>query len=134
VEVATHTDHLASQAQRYGRRWELLWQRLYGKESADRQAALAVLVDRTRDYSDALVDPGAATRLGDPNVDVAVKGRLISPFTGKAIEALSVPFRFIRRVEPETPAIVTAVDSQRRTLLDVGGVRMHYSAEGLHLI
>jgi CRISPR-associated endonuclease/helicase Cas3 len=134
VEVATNMDHLASQAQTYGRRWELLWQRLYGKQSAERQAALAVLVDRTRDYSDALVDPDAATRLGDPNVDTAVLGRLISPFTGTAIGALSIPYRFIRGVEPDTPAIVTAVDGQGRTLLDVGGMRMHYGVEGLHRI
>jgi CRISPR-associated endonuclease/helicase Cas3 len=134
VEVATHTDHLASQAQTYGRRWELLWQRLYGKQSAERQAALAVLVDRTRDYSDALVDPDAATRLGDPNVDVVVKGKLVSPFTGNAIQALSVPYRFIRGVEPDASAIVTTVDRLGRTLLQVGGVHMHYGIEGLHLL
>jgi CRISPR-associated endonuclease/helicase Cas3 len=36
VEVATNTDHLASQVQTYGPRWERLWRRLYGKQSADR--------------------------------------------------------------------------------------------------
>jgi CRISPR-associated endonuclease/helicase Cas3 len=46
VETATHADHLETRARAYGARWLALWGRLYGRTTAERQQALAALVDR----------------------------------------------------------------------------------------
>jgi hypothetical protein len=82
VELATHTDHLEARARVYGERWIPLWHRLYGNAIAETQQAIAGLVDRTRDYSAALINERVQTRLGDGSVDVEVDGRLISPDRG----------------------------------------------------
>ena len=79
VELATHADHLEARAKIYGKRWVALWQRLYGHAIADRQQAIAGLVDRTLDYDQALVNERVPTRLGDGTVDVEVDGELLSP-------------------------------------------------------
>jgi hypothetical protein len=60
VELATHTDHLEARAQIYGARRIALWHRLYGKAMAETQQAIAGLVDRTRDYSAALINERGA--------------------------------------------------------------------------
>jgi hypothetical protein len=61
VELATHTDHLETRASFYGEPWVRLWHRLYGNAIADTQQAVAGLVDRTRDYGQALVNERVPT-------------------------------------------------------------------------
>jgi CRISPR-associated endonuclease/helicase Cas3 len=134
VELATHADHLETRAQTYGRRWVALWQRLYGNALADSQQALSGLVDRGVGYDQALVNERVPTRLGDGSVDVEVDGRLLSPFTGEAIDALSVRANWLRNAEPGSSATIVGVDAAGRTLIDVGGVRLMYGVEGLHRI
>jgi CRISPR-associated endonuclease/helicase Cas3 len=131
VELATHTDHLETRASSYGEPWLKLWHRLYGNAIADTQQALAGLVDRTRDYGQALVNERVPTRLGDGSVDVEVEGKLLSPFTGAIIDALSVRANWLRNVQPGSKAKVVAAIAGLTTL-DVGGVLFKYSIEGLH--
>src|SRR6478736_5506412 len=104
VELATHTDHLEARARVYGERWIALWHRLYGNAIAETQQAIAGLVDRTRDYSAALINERVPTRLGDGSVDVEVDGRLISPFTGERIKVLSIRRNWLRNAEPGSMA------------------------------
>ena len=132
VELATHTDHLEARARVYGKRWIALWHRLYGNAIAETQQAIAGLVDRTRDYSAALINERVPTRLGDGSVDVEVDGRLISPFTGERIKVLSIRGNWLRNAEPGSMADVVSIEATGRTTLDVDGVRFHYDVEGLH--
>ncbi len=132
VELATHTDHLEARARVYGERWIALWHRLYGNAIAETQQAIAGLVDRTRDYSAALINERVPTRLGDGSVDVEVDGRLISPFTGERIKALSIRGNWLRDAEPGSVAHAVSSDATGRTTLDVDGVRFRYDVEGLH--
>ena len=132
VELATHGDHLEARAKVYGERWVALWHRLYGNAIAERQQALAGLVDRTLDYEQALVNERVPTRLGDGSVDVAVDGELLSPFTGAAIDVLSIRANWMRRAQPGSKAQVITVETGGRTTLDVGGARFKYDVEGLH--
>jgi CRISPR-associated endonuclease/helicase Cas3 len=132
VELATHADQLEARASFYGERWVALWQRLYGNSIADSQQALAGLVDRTRDYGQAFVNERVPTRLGDGSVDVEVDGRLISPFTGASIDALSIRANWLRNAQPGSKANVVAVEAGGRTRLDIDGVHFTYDAEGLH--
>ncbi len=132
VELATHGDYLESRARAYGPRWVALWQRLYGKATADSQQAIAGLVDRSLGYEQALLDDRVPTRLGDGSVDVEVNGTLLSPFTGAAIDALSIRGNWLRKAPPGSMATVTGVDATGRTLIDVGGARLFYGVEGLH--
>jgi CRISPR-associated endonuclease/helicase Cas3 len=134
VELATHADHLEVRARIYGKRWEALWQRLYGKAMAEGQQALSGLVDRTRDYAQALVNERVPTRLGDGSVDVEVEGRLISPFTGERIDALSIRSNWLRGAAPSSRARIVSVEAGGRASIDVGGVRLAYDEEGLHRI
>ena len=132
VELATHTDHLEARARVYGERWIALWHRLYGNAIAETQQAIAGLVDRTRDYSAALINERVPTRLGDGSVDVEVDGGLISPFTGERIKVLSIRRNWLRNAEPGSMAHVVSIEATGRTTLDVDGVRFHYDVEGLH--
>jgi CRISPR-associated endonuclease/helicase Cas3 len=132
VELATHGDHLEARAKVYGERWVALWHRLYGNAIAERQQALAGLVDRTLDYEQALVNERVPTRLGDGSVDVEVDGELLSPFTGAAIDVLSIRANWMRRAQPGSKAQVITVETGGRTTLDVGGARFKYDVEGLH--
>ena len=134
VELATHTDHLEARARVYGERWIALWHRLYGKAIAETQQAMAGLVDRTRDYSAALINERVPTRLGDGSVDVEVDGQLISPFTGERIKVLSIRGNWLRNAEPGSMAHVVAIEAAGQTTLDVDGVRFHYDVEGLHRV
>jgi CRISPR-associated endonuclease/helicase Cas3 len=132
VELATHADHLERRAQTLGGRWVELWQRLYGRAMASGQQALAGLIDRSQSYDQALVNERVPTRLGDGSVDVEVRGNLVSPFTGKKIEALSIRANWIRKAEPGSPAAVEGSDDAGRTILSVDGVPFTYGVEGLH--
>jgi hypothetical protein len=132
VELATHTDHLEVRARVYGERWSALWHRLYGNAIAETQQAIAALVDRMRDYSAALINERVPTRLGDGSVDVEVDGRLISPFTGERIQALSIRGNWLRNAVPGSMAHVVSSEATGRTTLDVDGVRFNYDEEGLH--
>jgi CRISPR-associated endonuclease/helicase Cas3 len=131
VEFATHTDHLETRARFYGERWVSLWDRLYGKAIAATQQANAGLVDRTRDYGQALVNERVPTRLGDGSVDVEVDGELRSPFTGVTIDTLSIRGNWLRNAQPGSKAKVVTVNAGLTTL-EVGGVLFKYGTEGLH--
>jgi CRISPR-associated endonuclease/helicase Cas3 len=132
VELATHTDHLAARATVYGERWVALWQRVFGHAITDTQRALAGLIDRGAGYDRALINERIPTRLGDGTVDVEVEGTLLSPFTGVAIDALPIRANWLRDAEPGSTATINGVDATGRTLIDVGGVTLTYSVEGLH--
>jgi CRISPR-associated endonuclease/helicase Cas3 len=134
VELATHADHLEARARIYGDRWEALWQRLYGKAMAEAQQALSGLVDRAWDYKQAFVNGRVPTRLGDGSVDVEIDGKLVSPFTGAQIDALSIRSNWLRDAEPGSRARITAAEAGGRAYLDVGGVSLAYDEEGLHRI
>ena len=131
VERATHADRLEARARVFGERWVALWQRLYGRAIADTQQAVSGLIDRGAGYDRALVNERIPTRLGDGTVDVEVEGTLLSPFTGAAIDALPIRANWLRNVEPGSTATV-GVDANGRTHLDVAGLRLTYSIEGLH--
>jgi CRISPR-associated endonuclease/helicase Cas3 len=132
VELATHADYLEGAARTYGPRRAALWQRLYGKATVDSQQALAGLVDWSLGYDQALLDDRVPTRLGDGSVDVEVNGTLLSPFTGAAIDALSIRANWLRKAAPGSMATVQGVDAAGRTLVDVGGAQFVYGTEGLH--
>jgi CRISPR-associated endonuclease/helicase Cas3 len=132
VELATHADHLEARAGFYGEPWVQLWHRLYGNAIADTQQALAGLVDRTRDYGQALINERVPTRLGDGSVDVEVDGRLLSPFTGATVDTLSIRANWLRNAQPGSKANVISVELCGRTILDIDGVRFRYDIEGLH--
>ena len=89
------------------------------------------MVDRTRDYGQALVNERVPTRLGDGSVDVEVDGKLLSPFTGANIDTLSIRGNWLRNAQPGSKAKVVTVNAGL-TALDVGGVHLKYSTEGLH--
>jgi CRISPR-associated endonuclease/helicase Cas3 len=132
VELATHADHLEARATAYGERWVALWRRLYGEATADSQQALAGLTDWSQGYGHALVNERVRTRLGDGSVDIEVEGTLKSPFTGAAIEALSVRANWLRKAEPGSPATIIRTDTTGTAQIDVDGVRLVYGVEGLH--
>jgi hypothetical protein len=82
------------------------------------------------------VDARAQTRLGDGSIDIDVKGALVSPFTGADIERLAIRATWLRNTAPGTPARVVSYDRQGaggtlRTRLDIDGVPLAYSTEGL---
>ncbi len=132
VEMATHPEHLATLAEQLGGSWEALWQRLYGRDIAQRQAAEAGLIDWDRPYEDALVDEHLPTRLGEGKVTVvlATNSTLASPLDGKPIDAIAVPGRWLRGVPPDTCADVLS-SSNGVSRLRVGGVTLIYSELGL---
>jgi hypothetical protein len=130
--LATHVDYLEDRALAFGPRWVELWQCLYGHAMAAGQQALAGLVDRSLGYDQALVNERVPTRLGDGSVDVEVEGKLMSPFTGDLIDALSIRANWIRVAEPGSPAVVVGVDTVGRAFINVGGARFTYGIEGLH--
>jgi hypothetical protein len=122
----------ATRARFYGERWVQLWYRVYGAAIAESQQALAGLVDKTLGYDQALVNERVPTRLGDGTVDVEVDGELLSPFTGAAIDVLSIRANWLRRAQPGSKAEVITVEAGGRTILDVGGTRFKYDLEGLN--
>jgi CRISPR-associated endonuclease/helicase Cas3 len=132
VELATHLDHLEDRARKLGPRWVELWQRLYRQAMAAGQQALSGLVDRSRGYDQALVNERVPTRLGDGSVDVEVEGKLLSPFTGEQIEALSIRANWLREAEPGSPAVVAGCDTAGRTRINVGKACFTYGNEGFH--
>jgi CRISPR-associated endonuclease/helicase Cas3 len=132
VELATHADHLEDRARSYGQRWVELWQHSYGRALAASQQALAGLVDRTQGYDQALVNERVPTRLGDGSVDVEVQGTLLSPFTGKKIDILSIRANWLRQAEPGSTATIVGLDAAGRALIEVDGVRFTYGVEGFH--
>jgi hypothetical protein len=132
VELATHVDHLERRALAFGQSWAKLWKRLYGRAMVASQQALSGLVDRSQGYDQALVNERVPTRLGDGSVDVEVEGKLISPYTGDLIDALSIRANWLRLAEPGSPALVAGVDTAGRILINVGRAHFTYGIEGLH--
>jgi CRISPR-associated endonuclease/helicase Cas3 len=132
VETATHPEHLAILAKQLGGGWEALWQRLYGRDIAQRQAAEAGLIDWDRPYEDALVDEHLPTRLGEGKVTVALaaNSQLLPPLDGKPIDAIAVPGRWLCGVPPDTCADLLS-SSNGVYRLRVGDVPIIYSERGL---
>lgn len=88
-------------------------------------------MDRSLDYAHALVDPRAATRLGDGSVDVEVKGSLVSPFTREPIPVLAVPARWLLGEPAGSPASVEREDGTGGVVLKIAGTTLVYSKRGL---
>jgi len=133
VELATHADHLEARAKEHGPAWELLWRNLYAKGLADRMVGRGVLVDRTLPYAEALVDPDAATRLGDGSVDVRMTG-LRSPFSGSAIDVMPVRAMWLAGVKPDTAGIAGPADPDGRCTIQIGHRQFTYGREGLQRV
>jgi hypothetical protein len=76
-----------------------LWRELFDDAAQKAQLADASLMDGERPYRDALVNEWIPTRLGDGTITITVRN-LLSPFTGKRIEALPIPARWLRNVVP----------------------------------
>ncbi len=60
------------------------------------------------------------------------EGKLVSPFTGATIEALSIRANWLRNARPGSVATIIGIDAAGRTLVDVDGVSLTYGVEGLH--
>ncbi len=123
VERATHPECLRDEAARMGGGWMRLWERLYARDSRQRDLAEAGIVDWNRDYGDTPVNERIVTRLGDGTVDIAVE--LKSPFDGTGISQISVPARWLR----DTPEDAQ-VNSEGNEIA-IGKVRMRYDRTGL---
>jgi CRISPR-associated endonuclease/helicase Cas3 len=132
VESTTHPMHLATVAEHLGGAWNTLWQKLYGRDVAQRQAGQSGLIDWSRPYENALVDEYLPTRLGGGKVTVAFEKRdtLKSPFDGALIDALPVPARWLHGVEPETYAEIRSAENNVYRLR-VGSLAITYSELGL---
>ena len=128
VEVATHPDALQAFAQRQG--WLPLWQETWGKRLAQRQLAQGGLLDWSRPYAEQPVTEAVPTRLGEGTVTVGLIAPMVSPFTGAAIEALPVPWRWIRDVPPGTAGVPTP-DGTGGYWVGVGKLRIRYCLLGL---
>jgi CRISPR-associated endonuclease/helicase Cas3 len=130
VERATHPAHLREVARQLGEDWAALWHTLYGQQVAQWQRGEAALIDFTRPYADAVIDERIPTRLGEGRIAVRIEGVLRSPLDGTAIDAMPVPARWLRDVEPDTPTLVVRVEGTR-AWLGVAGVRLRYTDLGL---
>jgi CRISPR-associated endonuclease/helicase Cas3 len=125
VERATHADYLRDLATSLGGRWLDLWRELFDDAAQKAQLADASLIDWERPYREALVNEWIPTRLGDGTITVAVRN-LVSPFTGKRIEALPIPARWLRNVVPPDEP-VDALDGR----LNIGTQNYSYTRLGL---
>jgi CRISPR-associated endonuclease/helicase Cas3 len=125
VERATHADYLHELAASIGGRWLDLWRELFDDAARQTQLAETSLIDWKRAYRETLVNEWIPTRLGDGTVTLALRN-LVSPFTGKTIEALPFPSRWLRGVLPPDAPIV-AIDGR----LSIGGRDYSYSRLGL---
>jgi CRISPR-associated endonuclease/helicase Cas3 len=125
VERATHADYLRELAQSLGDHWTDLWRELFDRAAINTQMAQASLIDWGRPYREALVDKWIPTRLGDGTITIAVRN-LVSPFTGKSIEALPIPVRWLQNVVPPDEP-VNALDGR----LSVGTQNYSYTRLGL---
>jgi hypothetical protein len=104
VERATHADFLRELAESLSGSWIELWRDLFDDAAMKAQLAEVSLIDWERPYREALVNEWLPTRLGEGTITVAVKN-LVSPFTGRKIEALPIPGRWLRGVALPDEAI-----------------------------
>lgn len=128
VETATHPDALLAFAQQRG--WLPLWQETWGRRLAQRQQAQGGLLDWTRPYAEQPVTEAVPTRLGEGTVTVELSEPMVSPFTRATIDALPVPWRWIRDVPPGTAGVPTP-DGAGGYLVSIGTRRLHYGPLGL---
>jgi CRISPR-associated endonuclease/helicase Cas3 len=128
VETATHPESLRTFAEAQG--WLALWQETWGKRLAQRQRAQAGLLDWSRPYAEQPVTEAVPTRLGEGAVTVELREPIASPFTGTPIDALPVPWRWVRDVAPGTRG-VPMLDGAGGYAIAVGAVRLNYSQIGL---
>jgi hypothetical protein len=126
AERATHADHLRELSQTLGGSWPRLWRNTFDKAAVDRQLAEASLIDWERPYREALVNEWLPTRLGEGSVTVAVTD-LISPFTGRAIEALPIAVRWLSPGFVPRDKRVAVADGQ----FQIGGKNFVYDRFGV---
>ncbi len=107
VETATHPESLERFADGHG--WSELFAETWGKRIAMRQRAEGVLLDWQRPYMEQPVDERIVTRLGDGSVTVELDRPFVSPISGEEVQALPVPYRWVRDVIPGTKGIVGAM-------------------------
>jgi hypothetical protein len=111
----------------------MLWSRLYGRATAERQQALAGLVDRSVGYEQALLDARVQTRLGEGSIDIDVQGELVSPFTGAGIKRLAVGATWLRNSTPGSSARVVGNDKLVHRFLGTDHLRrIHVIHDGLY--
>ena len=127
VETATHPDSLLAYADARG--WDRLWQETWGARLAMRQTALGGVLDWRRPYMDQPVDNHVPTRLGEGTVTVRLSPPIRSPFTGAEIDAMPVPWRWIRDEPPES--VGATARSNGDWQIDIGNVQLHYGPMGL---
>jgi CRISPR-associated endonuclease/helicase Cas3 len=123
VEIATHPESLDQVAAAHG--WDSVLAAATGGTMALRQAAASVSLDFRRWYMEQPVVDDVATRFGDGCITVELYDDLISPLTGEAINAWSIPARWLKGVPAGTLARV-----QDQTVT-VGNVMLSYTADGL---
>lgn len=128
VEIATHPDNLSGYAKQRG--WEALYAATWGKRIAQRQTAQGVLLDWRRPYLEQPVDERGVTRLGDGTVTIELDRPFTSPISGEEVQALPVPYRWVREVAPVSVGVFAeAYGSVFR--ISVGCVVLGYSLNGL---
>jgi hypothetical protein len=110
VEIATHPDYLSDYAQRKG--WRELYSATWGTRISQRQRAQGVLLDWQRPYLEQPVDERVVTRLGDGTVTIELDRPFISPISGKEVQALPVPYRWVRNVAAGTVGVVAQVEDR----------------------
>jgi CRISPR-associated endonuclease/helicase Cas3 len=132
VEAGTHRERLKAYADELGGDWPAVWTALYRTSSKDEATADANLIKITRPYHVHIVDQRLPTRLGDPTIEVAMRG-LVSPFTRETLEAISVPFRWIGGDPEEARKITGSVQSAANGVqrLTIDGLAFRYSKRGL---
>ena len=84
----------------------------------------------SRPYAEQPVTEAVPTRLGEGAVTVELTEPIASPFTAAPIEALPVPWRWLRDVAPGTPGVPMS-DGAGGYEIAVGAVQLSYSQLGL---
>jgi CRISPR-associated endonuclease/helicase Cas3 len=128
VETATHPESLEAFAARNG--WSHVWQATWGTRLAQRQLAQGGLIDWSRPYAEQPVSEAVPTRLGNTRVTVELSTPIPSPPGVGPIEALPVPWHWLRDEPPGTLGVPTADGSNGYSIL-VGRVRLTYGRLGL---
>lgn len=127
VEIATHPDYLSDHAKDKG--WEALYAATWGKRIAQRQTAQGVLLDWRRPYLEQPVDERVVTRLGDGTITIELDRPFTSPISGEEVQALPMPYRWVRDVAPGTVGVVVAEDET--FMVSVARVLLTYSQSGI---
>jgi CRISPR-associated endonuclease/helicase Cas3 len=131
VETATHPESLETFADCHG--WSELFAETWGKRIAMRQRAEGVLLDWQRPYMEQPVDERVVTRLGDGSVTVELDRPFISPISGEEVQALPVPYRWLRDVIPGTKGIVGEMGEDVLSIR-IGKLALSYGEAGIEAL